>query len=190
MKQIRTRAEIALLRVPLRLYSHLSIETLECTSNATTRAKACTALAGFLRRALSMQMDASFTPGTHLVTDRILYAHHGIYVGHGRVVHYAGLGNGWESGPVEEVSLKQFANGERVFGLAHTSPSFSNAEIVVRARSRLGENMYHILRNNCEHFCEWCVTGRKRSLQVRKWMSLPSKLLRTVFRWGLSPSDR
>jgi len=129
-----------------------------------------------------MHMNASFTPGTHVVTDRPLYAHHGIYVGDGRVVHYAGLSNGWQSGPVEEVSLEQFANGERVFAFVHSSRSFSNPEIVARARSRVGENMYHILRNNCEHFCEWCVTGRRRSWQVRKWLSLPSRLLRTVFR--------
>ena len=131
-----------------------------------------------------MQPNASFTPGTHVATDRILYAHHGIYVGSGRVVHYAGLCNGWQSGPVEEVSLRQFADGERVFVLAHRSSHYSNAEIVVRARSRLGENMYHVLRNNCEHLCEWCITGRKRSWQVHKWTSLPSRLLRMVVRWG------
>jgi len=130
-------------------------------------------------------VNEPFTPGTHVVTDRALYAHHGIYVGKGRVVHYAGLCNGWQSGPVEEVSLEQFANGERVLAFAHSSRLFSNAGIVARARSRLGEDMYHILRNNCEHFCEWCVTGRKRSRQVHKWMSLPSRLLCTVFRWGV-----
>ena len=138
----------------------------------------------FLRRALSVQVNEPFTPGTHVVTDRALYAHHGIYVGKGRVVHYAGLCNGLQSGPVEEVSLKQFANGERVLAFAHSSRFFSNAGIVARARSRLGENMYHILRNNCEHFCEWCVTGRKRSRQVQKWISFPSRLLCTVFRWA------
>ena len=139
----------------------------------------------FPRRALSVQVNEPFTPGTHVVTARAFYAHHGIYVGNGRVVHYAGLGKGWQSGPVEEVSLGQFANGERVLSFAHSSQSFSNAEIVARARSRLGENMYDVLRNNCEHFCEWCVTGRKRSQQVRKWMSLPSRLLRMVLRWGI-----
>ena len=128
-------------------------------------------------------MNAPFRPGTHLVTDRTVYTHHGIYVGDGRVVHYAGLANGLESGPVEEVSLEQFANGERVFAAAHSSRSFSDAEIVARARSRLGEKMYDILRNNCEHFSQWCVTGRRRSWQVRKWMSLPTKLLRAVFQW-------
>jgi len=137
-----------------------------------------------------MQMNAPFPPGTHLVSDRILYAHHGIYVGDGRVVHYAGLANGWESGPVEEVSLEQFANGERVFASAHSSRSFSAAEIVARARSRLGENMYSLFRNNCEHFSQWCVTGRRRSRQVSIWMSLPARLLRAVFRWWVDPLKR
>lgn len=122
-------------------------------------------------------MNAPFAPGTHLVTERSVYTHHGIYVGDGRVVHYAGLANGLESGPVEEVSLEQFANGERVFASAHSARSFSAAEIVVRARSRLGENLYDLFRNNCEHFSQWCVTGRRRSWQVWKWVSLPSRLL-------------
>ena len=127
-------------------------------------------------------MNAPFTPGTHVVTDRTLYEHHGIYVGDGRVVHYAGLANGWESGPVEEVSLEQFANGERVFASAHSS-RFSDSEIVARARCRLGENLYNLFRNNCEHFSQWCVTGRRRSWQVHRWMSLPTRLLRAVVRW-------
>jgi hypothetical protein len=122
-------------------------------------------------------MNAPFKPGTHLVSDRTLYDHHGIYVGEGRVVHYAGLCSAWESGPVEEVTLEQFASGERVFASAHSS-RFSNAEIVARARSRLGENLYDVLRNNCEHFSQWCVTGRRRSWQVWKWASLPSRLRR------------
>jgi len=128
-------------------------------------------------------MSAPFTHGTHVVADRTLYEHHGIYVGNGRVVHYAGLATGWESGSVEEVSLEQFADGESVVASAHASRSFSAAEIVARARSRLGENMYDILRNNCEHFSQWCVTGRRRSWQVSKWMTFPARLLRTVFRW-------
>src|SRR5262249_51653589 len=108
---------------------------LDCPTSSMPRVRSAQgALAG---RVLNMQIDPSFKPGTHLITDRILYAHHGIYVGNGRVVHYSGLCNGWQSGPVEEVSLKQFAHGERVIGFAHRSRSFSNAEIVARARSRL-----------------------------------------------------
>jgi len=46
-------------------------------------------------------------------------------------------------------------------------------EAVRRARSRLGENRYHIIRNNCEHFCEWCLNGVSRSRQLE---SLPARL--------------
>ncbi len=165
------------------LFAHVE---LICRNRSSPRqAQVGSAAVPILRGAVSVQVNEPFTPGTHVVTDRALYAHHGIYVGNGRVVHYAGLYHGWQSGPVEEVSLEQFAHGQRVFSFAQSSRPFSNAEIVARARSRLGENMYDILRNNCEHFCEWCVTGRKRSRQVHKWMSLPSRLLRTAFRWGV-----
>ena len=34
------------------------------------------------------------------------------------------------------------------------------------ARLRLGENRYHLLTNNCEHFCEWFIRGEHRGHQV------------------------
>jgi len=40
------------------------------------------------------------------------------------------------------------------------------AEIVRRARSRLGESGYDILCNNCEHLCSWAEEGRAQSTQV------------------------
>ena len=39
--------------------------------------------------------------GAHLVTPRRRYCHHGIYVGDGKVVHYAGLSRSLRRGPVE-----------------------------------------------------------------------------------------
>lgn len=53
----------------------------------------------------------SLEPGTDLVSPRLGYTHHGIYVGHGKVVQYGGLVWGLRRGPVEEVSLEEFANG-------------------------------------------------------------------------------
>ena len=49
--------------------------------------------------------------GAHLTTSRRGYTHHGMYVGHGRVVHYSGFSGLWQGGPVEEVSLSRFAVG-------------------------------------------------------------------------------
>jgi len=106
------------------------------------------------------------SPGMHLVTSRLGYVHHGIYVGRGMVVHYAGLCQLLHSGPVEEVTLSRFSMGRAVRVVEHGESKYSPQDIVLRARSRLGENEYHVLRNNCEHFCNWCISGCARSTQV------------------------
>jgi hypothetical protein len=118
--------------------------------------------------------------GAHLVTPRRGYTHHGIYVGQGRVVQYRGLARGLRTGPVEEVSLAQFAHGYALRVRAEASPCFDGAEVVRRARWRIGENRYHLLTNNCEHFCEWCLRGEPRSYQVDEWFSRPRQALRTM----------
>ena len=115
--------------------------------------------------------------GSHVVTSRRGYTHHGIFVGDGRVVHYAGLSRGWRRGPVEEVSLVEFARGRPVRVRPSGNRRFDHTEVVARARSRLGENCYRVLSNNCEHFCEWSLHGEARSRQVEAWRARPQWLL-------------
>ena len=104
---------------------------------------------------------------SHLITPRALYTHHGIYVGNGRVIHYAGLAHGWRRGPVEEVSLERFAHG-RSIRVRPDRKCFDARSVVERARSRLGERGYRILTNNCEHFCMWALCNEHRSAQVER----------------------
>jgi Lecithin retinol acyltransferase len=104
--------------------------------------------------------------GAHLVTPRFAYQHHGVYVGRGVVVHYAAYAKHWRRGPVEEISLARFADGHPVWVRPPRRTWLQRAEIVGRARSRLGENRYRFFSNNCEHLSEWCVNGEHRSLQV------------------------
>jgi len=118
--------------------------------------------------------------GAHLVTPRLAFAHHGIYVGGGNVVHYGALARQFRRAPVAEVSLAFFAHGHAVFVRSHTAPRFDCHEVTRRARSRLGENRYGLLRNNCEHFCEWCVQGVSRSLQVERALKFPRAVRRTI----------
>jgi hypothetical protein len=116
--------------------------------------------------------DQAFDPesepplGAHLVTPRRGYTHHGIYVGQGRVVQYGGFSLGLRRGPVEEVSRSQFAQGRAVWIRRERSGGLEPDEVVRRARLRLGEDRYHLVTNNCEHFCEWCVCGEHRSYQI------------------------
>jgi hypothetical protein len=110
-----------------------------------------------------------FSIGAHLVTPRRGYSHHGIYVGGNRVVHYAG----WSRAaltcrPVEEVSLDDFADGRGLRVRADSPARYAPADVVARARSRLGEDRYRIASNNCEHFCHWCLSGENRSAQVER----------------------
>src|SRR5260221_6886140 len=79
-------------------------------------------------------------PGTHLVASRRGYTHHGIYVGRGMVVHYAGLSGLLRSGPVEEGTIRRFSMGRPVGIVRERESTYSPQEIVLRARSRLGEN--------------------------------------------------
>jgi Lecithin retinol acyltransferase len=124
--------------------------------------------------------------GSHVVTPRRGYLHHGIYVGDGKVVHYAGLCYGLHRGPVEEVALTRFAGGRPVWIRSDVAPTFAPEETVRRARSRVGEDCYRLLTNNCEHFCEWCLRGTPRSHQVE---ALLNKCLR-LFRVRGAPTLR
>jgi hypothetical protein len=83
-------------------------------------------------------------------------------------VQYGGLSRGLRRGPVEEVRLSQFAQGRTIWIRLQQPSGLDRDEVVRRARLRLGENRYHVLTNNCEHFCEWCVRGEHRSYQVDK----------------------
>lgn len=118
------------------------------------------------------QAAAALEPaiGAHLITPRRGYTHHGIYAGHGMVLHYAGLARAFRPGPVEEASLELFANGRPVQIECRSTPALDEQDIVSRARSRLGENCYRLLTNNCEHFSEWSRFGTSRSRQVERWL--------------------
>ena len=116
--------------------------------------------------------------GSHLITPRRGFAHHGIYVGGSKVVHYKSVVCHLRRLPVAEVSLANFAQGRAIWVRGHGQPRFDGTEVTRRARSRLGEDRYRILSNNCEHFCEWCLRDEHRSYQVERLLTLPQRLLR------------
>jgi len=97
------------------------------------------------------------------------------------VVHYSGFSGFWQCGPVEEVSFRRFAAAHPVRIVDHDGSTYSPHEIVHRARSRIGENDYRLLTNNCEHFCNWCLCGVSRSAQVDRRWQLPIRLLAGLF---------
>jgi hypothetical protein len=107
-----------------------------------------------------------------------LFNHHGIDLGDGTVAHYL------EGREILRSPVSEFSQGEVVSVMEHTNASPAVVTLR-RAMSRLGEQNYNLLFNNCEHFATWCKTGRHRSVQVdsvvaraRKWsQKMPSALL-------------
>jgi len=115
-------------------------------------------------------------PGAHLVTPWLGFAHHGLYIGEGRVIHYGALMYDIIRKPVEEVSLQEFSSGRPVFLVMHAECTFEAEEVIRRARSRLGEKRYRLFSNNCEHFVEWCLHDVSRNYQAETALAYPRTL--------------
>ncbi|WP_407647863.1 lecithin retinol acyltransferase family protein [Acinetobacter rathckeae] len=109
--------------------------------------------------------------GSHLIVKHLGYSHHGIYAGRGRVIHYSGFAHLFKKRPIELTQFWQFSHGKHVYIRTYKNPKFSGKAVVRRMRSRMHENQYHLIINNCEHLCSWAITGIESSPQVVKMMN-------------------
>lgn len=108
-----------------------------------------------------------------------LFNHHGIDLGDGTVAHYL------EGREILRSTVADFSQNQPVTVIAYRNAS-ADGVTLRRAISRIGEQNYNLLFNNCEHFAIWCKTGRHRSGQIesaleraRHWSGLmPSALMR------------
>ena len=96
--------------------------------------------------------------GDHILCPRGLYSHHGIYIGHNKVIHYDGDPERDEKyARISITSLDSFAGEKNIISLLeHDDIKFTRTEIVARAYYRLGEMKYDLFSNNCQHFALWC----------------------------------
>lgn len=131
-------------------------------------------------RSLEDDAESGIALGAHLVSERDGYSHHGIYAGNGQVIHYAGFHHSMGRRPVEAISLRRFSAGRAVGVRGEPGAVYLGSDAVARARSRLGEDRYRLLTNNCEHFCTWCVRGMARSEQVRRCFLNPWTGIKTL----------
>ncbi len=114
---------------------------------------------------ISSSIDAKYGLhlGLHLAAARIGYRHHGIYIGNGEVISYL------RDPGITRYSVEEFSEGQQVYVIDHKGERcFKDNEIVERAISKIGESDYKLLTHNCEHFANWCVTGKEYSKQVQK----------------------
>ena len=101
-----------------------------------------------------------------------VYEHHGIDCGDNTVIHYRK-----PSEIIERTSLETFTRGKQIYVRYYPAGfCFIPDVVVARAESRLGENKYNLLFNNCEHFATWCKTGISDSKQVKDFIPVINKL--------------
>jgi len=101
---------------------------------------------------------------------RPYYAHYGVIcaIRHEKVyvVHYSGDPTSKIDSRVRVDCLDEIAASS-----AHEMQNYPDQiepfEAIANALSRLNENTYNLVTNNCEHFASWCCTNRHRSMQVR-----------------------
>ncbi|NEP87111.1 MAG: NC domain-containing protein [Okeania sp. SIO2C2] len=95
-----------------------------------------------------------------------VYEHHGIDCGDGTVIHYR---KGTET--IERTSKEYFTDRRKVYVKRYPVRYIADT-VIQRAESRLGERKYNIIKNNCEHFATWCITGVSQSQQVKNFIPL------------------
>ncbi len=118
-----------------------------------------------------LESSKKYPLGAHLIVYHFGYSHHGIYAGKGRVIHYSGFAHFFKKQPIEITSIQKFARGKKIIIRHYEHPKYKNRAIVRRMRSRMHENNYHLIINNCEHLCSWAITGVESSPQVMKMMN-------------------
>lgn len=129
--------------------------------------------------------ESELKPGDHIYVYRwMMYSHHGIYVGNGKVIHFSGkddsIFEGKSSAMVKKTSLSDFCKGSEIRLAAYDC--WRMTKIMKRAatcfveKSRPAEQViataykylnnpetwpkYDVDENNCADFAYFCKTGK------------------------------
>jgi hypothetical protein len=112
--------------------------------------------------------EKDLKPGDHIYVRRRhrLYSHHGIYAGDGNVIHYAGEEKEKRDPSIKETDIEEFLKGGKLRRRDYKK-RLLHSETLGLAKGHLAKKRYSLPFNNCEHFTTYCVTGKKKSKQVR-----------------------
>ncbi len=116
--------------------------------------------------------EADLLPGDHIYVKRSsrLYKHHGIYIGHGKVIHVSGSIREKMHPEVRGTDLSSFLKGGTLRRRVYKKRLPASKAIRI-AKKQLRNGSYSMIWNNCEHFATYSVTGKKKSRQVKRVLS-------------------
>lgn len=101
------------------------------------------------------EIDDDYDRGDHIFVRRLTHTHHGIYAGDGWVIHY-------KDGIIKLNTIEEFRKLtdndiiDMPINVVNRKSKYTEDEIISRAKSRKYEVEYNLIKNNCEHFCNWC----------------------------------
>lgn len=106
--------------------------------------------------------------GDHIKVRRCrgLYSHHGIDMGDGTVIHFAGEPFRNRHAAVCRTDMDAFLAGGKPVVVHHRDGAQPVEDVLAAAMEQLYRADYSLWRNNCEHFATYCRTGRRHSRQV------------------------
>ena len=82
-----------------------------------------------------------------------------------QVIHYRTADHGKAVVCEEEITLDPSSETVEVITYSGKTDTYSAAKAISRARSKVGEEEYHLFNNNCESMVNWALTGEAISKQ-------------------------
>ena len=126
----------------------------------------------------------------------IPFQHHGIDMGDGTAIHFTN-GRSGVAGPRRDTSEFRImrtpmsvvtGDGKDRLHVVSHGKSVDSDRVAQRAESQIGRDGYHLAFDNCEHFANWCVTGKHDSHQIIVGMERAGAALsRAVISRGCRP---
>ena len=107
--------------------------------------------------------------GDLIFVDHGLYKHFGIYINDDCVIHYDGKIDDkfLRNMCIRQTNMDRFLAGKTNFQIYNSKTcKIDPLDVINRAKSRIGEEEFNLIFNNCEHFGLWCKTGVSKSNQV------------------------
>ena len=116
--------------------------------------------------------EADLQPGDHIRVKRKrrFYTHHAIYMGDGEVIHVTGSIREKTDPEVKKTDLQRFLKGGTLKRREYKE-RLPASETIRIAERHISDKSYSMIWNNCEHFATYCVTGKKKSRQVKRTLS-------------------
>ena len=102
--------------------------------------------------------------GAHIYAGRGVYAHHGIDIGDGTVIHYQGKAEG---GQISQDLISSFSPGKQIYEIKHKNCNSPDTTVkLAYEKFNQQRKNYHLFNSNCEHFAYWCKTQKNKSDQI------------------------